>query len=56
MHPWEWAALRRKQDELVETAHQVLELKVKDRPAAPQPRRPKKGNANRRHGKSRRRR
>lgn len=55
MHPWEWAARRRKQDELVDTARLTLELKAKDRTAA-QPRRPKKGNTNRGHGKSRRRR
>ena len=35
MHPWEWPALRRKQDELVETARQTLELKAKDKPAPP---------------------
>ena len=51
MHPWEWTEMRKKQDELVETARQTVELKAKDRPAL---RRPKKGDANRGHGKSRR--
>lgn len=53
--PWEFRAQRCRQDELGDVVQRTVALKLRDQPAN-KSRRPKRGNRNRGHGKSRRRR